>query len=109
LLGLVVKGADDETRQGRGVVLRSGHGPLSMLVVNERTEFNSLYPQRNRMMKGGGLGVKQWRITQAGSGPLSAARGSRQEGRQVSKAIFLNAEATLRSSSGTPLRCAATK
>src|ERR1017187_5457876 len=57
LLGLVVKGADDEAGQGRGVVLL-WHGTLSILVVNERTEFNSLYPQRNRLMKGG-RGLRQ--------------------------------------------------
>ncbi len=53
LLGFVVKGADDETGQGRGVVLL-WHGPFRFSVRNERTKFNSLYLQRNRLMKGGG-------------------------------------------------------
>jgi hypothetical protein len=53
LLGFVVKRTDEETRQGRGVVRGSGHSPFRLLVLNERTEFNSLYPQRNRLMKEG--------------------------------------------------------
>src|ERR1035438_4788303 len=59
LLGLVVKRADKETGQGRGVVLGSGHSPFRFLVLNERTEFNSLYPQRNRLRKRGAMKAHQ--------------------------------------------------
>src|ERR1035441_5616210 len=52
-LGFVKQGTDNETGQGRGVVRGSGHNPFRLLVLYERTEFNSLYPQRNRLMKGG--------------------------------------------------------